>query len=252
MPKSIPAALALLFFASIFYLYHYERSIPIDKNTIIVGTNAEYPLYYFIKSDEIIGFDIDVAREVVKRINKKMILQDMPFDALIPAIQLGKVHMIAAGMTPTKQRAKRVHFTKPHLKGDPLIIVTLKNAKKVATVDDLKGEDVVVNEGYTADFYMTKYENSIDVKRLATPAEAFLALRSKRAAAFVTARSSVQPFFEQYGEQEYRIVQIKDTSDEYALAISKKHSDLLPQIQKVLDEMQQDGTLDTLRKKWKL
>ena len=253
MTKSISATLALLFFVSIFYLYRYERSVPIDENTIIVGTNAEYPPYTFIKNDEIVGFDIDVAREAVKRMNKKMVLQDMPFDALIPAIQLGKVHMLAAGMTPTAQKAKRVHFTKPHLKDDPLIIVTLKETTKINNVDDLKGKNVIVNEGYTADFYMTPYEKKgVDIKRLSAPAEAFLALKSKRAAAFVTARSSVQLFFEQYGKQDYRTVLIEGASESYALAISKKHPDLLPQIQKVLDEMEQDGTLDTLRKKWKL
>ena len=62
-----------------------------DPTKIIVGTNAEYPPFSFVKNDTIVGFDIDIAQEVCKRLNKKMVLIDMPFDALLPKIQLGQV-----------------------------------------------------------------------------------------------------------------------------------------------------------------
>ena len=52
------------------------------------------------------GFDIDVAKEVAKRLQKKLVLCDMPFDALIPALKLHKIDCIAAGLTPTVERLK--------------------------------------------------------------------------------------------------------------------------------------------------
>ena len=52
----------------------------------------------------------------------------MPFEALIPEIQLGNIHVIAAGITPTKERAQRTLFTRPHLAaGNPLIIISLSS-----------------------------------------------------------------------------------------------------------------------------
>ena len=83
-------------------------------DTIIVGTNTECAPFSFKEDDTIVGFDIDVITEVIKRLNKKIVLKDMPFDALIPEIQIGNIHVIAAGMTPTPERAQRTLFTQPH------------------------------------------------------------------------------------------------------------------------------------------
>ena len=71
-----------------------------NTNTVIVGTNSEFPPFSFREGDDIIGFDIDVIQEVLKRLNKEIIYKDMPFDALIPEIQVGNIHIIAAGHDP--------------------------------------------------------------------------------------------------------------------------------------------------------
>ena len=60
------------------------------------------------------------------RLKKEIIFKDMPFDALIPEIQIGNIHVIASGMTPTEERALRTLFTRPHLTGNPLVIISSK------------------------------------------------------------------------------------------------------------------------------
>ncbi len=241
--------IALIISIIAFWYTTRKKSVPIESNTIIVGTNAEYPPFTFMDNNTIVGFDIDIAREVCRRLGKTMELKDMSFDALIPKIQLGQLHMIAAGMTATPERAQQVLFTKPYLTGDPLLIIALAKNSSVKSVNDLHGKEVVVNEGYTADFYMSSLEGPI-IKRLPGPADAFLALQSERAYAFVAAQSTVQPFLEQYGKEQFQIVPIEGSSDNYSLVISKYHSNLLLHVQRVLDEMTEDGTLENLKKKW--
>jgi len=215
---------------------------------LVVGTNAEFPPYCFIQNGEIVGFDIDVAKEVCHRLDKEISLKDMPFDALIPELALGTVDFVAAGMSPTVERAKRVLFTQPYVIGDPLVIVTMA---KPLTLEELVGKTVVVNEGYTSDLFLSKKEG-MHLVRLANPADAFLALDSGRADAFVTAKSSFESFLRQNPNSQYVISKIDDTDQECALAVSKLHPDLLVHIQKALDAMETDGTIEKFKKTWML
>ena len=240
--------------ASFIYLWHSTKrdSTTTQKNKIIlVGTNAEYPPYTFIKNNEIVGFDIDIAKKVFKKIKRKYEIKDMAWTALIPAIQLNQIQVIAAGITATPRREKHALFTKPYIEGDPLLIVNLAQNPTIKSIDELKGKRVLVDEGYTADTYMSKIKGVI-LQRTTSPVQGFLALKSKRADAYVIAKSPAQPFFDKYGTQAFNTTEIEDASENYSLAISKKHPELLKKIQKALTEMEKDGTINTLKIKWKL
>lgn len=216
---------------------------------LIVGTESNFPPFAFKEKSELVGFDIDVVKEVARRLQKTIEFKDMGFEALIPQAQLGSMHVIAAGMTPTPERAKVVSFTKPYVNGDPLFIVTLigNDAKDL---EDLKrGKRVVVNQGYTADFFMSKIEGP-ELLRLDTPAEAFLALKQGRADAFVTARNTLAPFFKKHDAEGFEYKIIPGTDESTALIVSKNYPELLDAMQKQLDAMDQDGTLQALKKKW--
>lgn len=236
---------------AVWYKAHHPTPMQaIDPNSLIVGTNAEYAPFSFMKDGIISGFDIDLIHEVAARLGKTIQMHDMPFDALIPALQTGTIQIIAAGITPTPERAERVIFTKPYLTGDQLAIVT-PASKPLETLEQLKDKTVTVNEGFTADYFMSKVEGP-QLIRFATPLESFMALESGRADAFVAAHNTVTPFIEHYGAQKFSVAPIPETNDEYALAISKRYPELLEPIQEALDAIAADGTLQKLKEKWKL
>lgn len=223
---------------------------PFNDDTLTVGTNAEYPPYTFIQDDMIVGFDIDVIKHIAHKLNKKIDLQDMPFDALLPAAQLGTIEVIAAGISPTPERAKKLLFTEPYLTGDPLLIISKKN-NPLTSLESLTDKNVVVNEGFHADHYISDLKGPI-ITRLATVTEAFMALTSDRSDAFVSAKSAVEPYFKQQGSQQFEITELDNVSDAYALAISPKNKNLLPKIQEILITMKEDGTLKHLKEKWNI
>lgn len=220
-----------------------------DESLLIVGTAAEFPPFEFIKNDEVVGFDIDLVHAIAERLEKKVILKDMPFTTLIPQIQYGSLHMIAAGLTPTAERAREMLFTRPYLETDPLVVVTLAKNPKISSLDDLKGKSVIVNEGFSAERFMSNLEG-IDLKRLPTVADAFLSLQSGRADAFVVAANSIKPFFKQYPQADFSLFTIPNTNEKTALAISKKYPELLEKIDKILDELHREGFIEQLKKKW--
>jgi len=238
----------------LFTWFMTQRRTSISKkrieDTIIVGTNAEFAPFTFVKNDIVVGFDIDVITEVAKRLGKKIEIKDMPFDILIPEIQRGSIHVIAAGLTPTPKKEKVVRFSTCYFSDDPLTIISLKS-NPLRTIEELTDKDVIVNDGYTADFYMSEIKGP-NLKRLPTPATAFQALQSGRADAFVTALSTTSPYFRQYGSNQFEITPIKDTEERYAIAVAPSYADLVPLINNVLDAMMKDGTIDQLKKRWEL
>ena len=124
---------SLIFIVSVFFMYKYKklRSTISPSKTFIVGTNAEYPPFCSVENGNIVGFDIDIAKDIAKRLGKEIIIKDMAFEALIPELQIGKIHFAAAGLTPTPEKAKKVLFTEPYLKGDPLLIICPKEKKGI-------------------------------------------------------------------------------------------------------------------------
>ncbi len=222
----------------------------IKSDTLVVGTNAEFPPFTTIENGKIVGFDIDVATEVSSRLGKKITFKDMPFEALIPDVVFGHVDFVAAGMSYTEERAKRVLFTKPYLAGDPFVIVTAEEPSSALSLEDLVGKTVAVNEGFTADILLSS-KPGIDLVRLPATADAFMALKSKRVFAFVTAKSTYDTFLKMQPNPFYSSP-IENTSETCVLAVPKSKPELHVAIQNALDAMQQDGTLDALKAKWGL
>lgn len=241
--------LALIAFSFLFWYHRTTQYRPLIK-TLIVGTSTDFPPFSFRdKENTIVGFDIDVAREVAKRLNLDINLQDKPFGSLVPQIELGHIHMIAAGMTPTAERAERVTFTKPYLSGNPLLVVTKSTTPPLTGLDDLKDKDVIVNTGYTADNYMSNFPD-ITIIRLAKVADALSALEQGKGFAFVTASFSLKPYIKE-GADRFNYLRLQETDEQSALAISKKlPQEFAARVQQALDAMEADGTLDALKNKW--
>ena len=234
------------------FFYNKKRHHVHDDSYLTVGTSAEFPPFEYIEHDTLTGFDIDLVNELAKRMGKKLIIKDMPFSTLITQLNFGSLHMIAAGLTPTSERAQQVLFSQNYTAGEPLVIVTRAIHAPLKTLADLANQDVIVNDGFSAEAYLSSQYPNIALKRLPTVADAFLALNSGRADAFVTAVTTVKPFFDQYGSENFITTAIPGTSEPAAFAISKKYPELVERINATLQEMQEDGSLETLKRKWHL
>jgi len=226
-----------------------------DDSVLIVGTSPDYPPYEFVDmaTGQIIGFDIDVVTEVAARLNKKIVIKEMSFASLIFGLLSGDIDLIAAGMSPTPRRAKFVSFSEKYLDSDLYVIVTLKDHFQPKSLQELKNKDVVVNTGYTAEAYLDQQDIGIRLTRLRTPAEALIALQSGSVDAFVCALSTAQAMITRIGiADNFYLLELPNTGDDCAFALSKQAEALTKKINKALASMHADGTLDCLKEKWKL
>ena len=222
-----------------------------SSKVLRVGTSSDYPPFSFIEKGQCVGFDIDLVQEVAKRLKYSVEIIDMPFKTLLPAIQLGTIDVIAAGLSETEERAKQVLFLPPHLVGRPFVILT-KDTPITHGVSDLHGKEVVVNDGFTAAQYMQAFPD-VHLQYLKTPSDALAALDANRAFAFVTSKNSLIAFFENHPmASKYHVFDIEGTGESASLAVAKNKAALFEEMKKVVLEMKQDGTIDTLQKKWGL
>jgi len=95
-----------------------------QRGKLIIGTEPTFPPFEFVdEKNQVVGFDIDIANELAKRLGVKVEVVSLPFDSLIPALQQGKIDMVIAGMTITEDRAKVVDFSKPYFEANQAIVV---------------------------------------------------------------------------------------------------------------------------------
>ena len=213
---------------------------------IVMVTNAEFPPYEYHENDTIVGIDADIARAVAEQMGMELEIQDMAFDSLIPAIQSGKADFAAAGMTVNEDRLKNVDFTDTYAQAAQVIIVTKDSP--IASPDDLTGKKIGVQQGTTGDIYATDEdgENGVEaeeVLRYSNAMGAAMALMSDKIDVVIVDELPAKSIVAE--NDSLKMIDEKLTTEQYAIAV-KKDSDLTAEINKVLDKLIADGTIDEL------
>ena len=104
-------------------LFGCKKSETAAADTLIVGTNAEFPPFEYIEQGQIVGFDVDLMNEISKLTGKKVEFKNMAFDSLLIAMQTGKINCIISGMTATDERRQHVNFSTPYFVSKQAVIV---------------------------------------------------------------------------------------------------------------------------------
>ena len=125
----------------------FQQDVAADAEVLTMGTNAAFPPYEFYENETIVGIDAVIAGLIADQLGMKLDIQDMDFDAIIPAVVSGKIDMGMAGMTVTDERLQSVSFSESYATGVQVVIVP--EGSPIETVDQLfslidEGEDVQI------------------------------------------------------------------------------------------------------------
>lgn len=97
---------------------------PAGEMELVMGTNAEFAPFEFIDDNgTIVGYDIEIAKEIARKLGYKLVIENMNFDSLIAALNSGKVDMVVAGMTANDERRQQVDFSDNYYDAAQVIIV---------------------------------------------------------------------------------------------------------------------------------
>lgn len=217
---------------------------------LVVGTSADYAPYEFHKvingKDEIVGFDIMIANEIAKDLGVKLEVKDITFNGLLEALKGDKVDMVIAGMNPTAERAKEVDFTKVYYRADQSVLVRTEDKDKYKNFDDLKGKKVGVQLGSLQEDLAKKQILGSEIKSLGKITDLALELKNKKIDALVMETTVATSYADKNKDLSVSGLKFKteDQGAGSAIAIQKNSPEFLEAVNKSLDKLIQNKTVD--------
>lgn len=152
MKKCILALFVLVLFSSAAF------AVAAAPKVLKVGTESTYPPYEFRdEKNNLKGFDIDLMEAIAEKIGMTIEWVDMPFDSLIPSLLAKKIDIVAAGMSATEERAKKVSFSMNYEVSMSAFLVAAVN-DTMKTPADMKGKTVAVQLGTVQETYSQSLE----------------------------------------------------------------------------------------------
>ena len=221
-------------------------------NTLVMATNAAFPPYEYYEGEEIVGIDAEIAAKIAEKLGMDFKIEDMEFDAIIPAVTSGKVSMGMAGMTVTDERLQSVDFSDSYAKGVQVVIV--KEGSDITTVDDLFAEGasnvIGVQTGTTGDLYATwDIEDASlgTIERFNKGADAVLALTQDKVDCVIIDNEPAKEFVA--ANEGLTILETAYAEEDYAICFAKD-SELTAQVNGALQELIADGTVQAIIDKY--
>lgn len=253
MKKIIALVMALVLTVGIFTLAGCGAKKE-EKTTLIMATNASFPPYEFKDGDNFAGIDVEIAGLIAEKLGLELVINDVDFGSIIGGVQTGKFDMGMAGMTVTDERKKSVDFTDSYATGIQSVIV--KEGSAIKTVDDLKGDGsmkIGVQQDTTGDIYASDtVENGgygeANVIRYKTGNDAVQGLVAGKVNAVIIDNEPAKSYVS--NNKGLVILDTAYAKEDYAICISKDNPELLEKVNKALNELKADGSVQKIIDKY--
>ena len=219
---------------------------------IIVGLDDHFPPMGFRdEKNELVGFDIDLAKEVAKRLNREVTFKPIDWNAKEAELLGKRVDVLWNGLTITEARKEKILFTAPYLENHQIIIVLDKSP--IQKKADLAQKIVGVQDGSSAVEAIQKDNNAEktfkDLKKFGDNVTALLDLSAGRLEALVV-DEVVGRFYISKKPGEYRVLEENFGTEDYGVGTRKDDTELMSKIQEAFDAMKKDGEAAKISEKW--
>lgn len=218
-----------------------------EAKKIVIGTNAEFaPFEYYDEDGSITGFDAQLMELLMTLIGCDFEIISIDFDALLPALESGKIDLAIAAMTITDERKASALFSNPYFNASQKIIVPVDSA--IAAPEDLAGKKIGVQLGTTGDLYATEDIEGADVVRYNKALDAVIDLAAGRLDAVVTDAEPSKVYAAPY--ENLKILDVNISEEMYGIAAAFGNEKLINDVNMALDALIAAGYYDTLYNYW--
>ncbi|MBP6019150.1 MAG: transporter substrate-binding domain-containing protein [Burkholderiaceae bacterium] len=219
------------------------------KNFKVAADVGLVPFFMQSASGQMEGFSFDFAQSLAKRMGYDDIdVIDTPFSAIFAGLFSGRYETVAGPVNITQERAQQMLYTEPYMAGG-LSFLT-KKGSVVATLDDLKGKTIAVNNGSFSDKWLqdNQAKYGYEIQRFNKNNDAVQAVAIGRA----FANLSETPLARWIAKQTPTLVTAYDhkTGSNYGLVFRKEDTELRNKVERQIECMKTDGSLAKLHVKW--
>lgn len=215
---------------------------------LIIGMSADFPPYEFhIKNekgeDEIVGFDVDIAKEIAKDLGAELEIKDMIFDSLLNELESGRVDLVISGLSPTPERAKQVDLSQIYYKAEQSVVSLTENKDKYATMESLEGTKIGVQKSSIQEG-IAKTVPGAKLTSLNKISDIVMQLKSGRVDVAILEGPVAGSFVKNV--EGISITDAKPVTDDegYVIGVKKGNKEMLDQVNATLDRLIKDGSID--------
>ena len=208
-----------------------------ERPELKLVTEAGFAPFEYYENDKIVGVDIDIAKEIAKELDYKLVVKDVAFDSIISEVKTGKSDIGAAGISYTKERAKEVDFSRDYIKSKQIVVV--KKDSDIEKLEDIKGS-IAVQLGTVADLHLT--ENYPNVKLVRE--KKFMAAIEDLKGNKVDAVAMDEIPAKQLMTSDMKILEKPLVVDSFGIVVKKGNKKLLDATNKVIDRLNEAGKID--------
>lgn len=220
----------------------------LDSGKFILGLDATFkPMGFTDENDQIVGFDIDVAQEVCKRLGVELVKQPIDWDTKEADLDAGKIDCIWNGMSINASRQEVMNLSEAYMENAMVFVVA--NGSAIASQADLDGKTVAVQSGSTAQDILRESGLNVAETALATNVECLQQLELNLVDT-VFMDSVVANYEIKESGKDYVILPDGLEEEEYAIGFRKNDCALRDKVQSILSEMKADGTLGEISTNW--
>ena len=224
----------------------------VQSNQLVVGMEVEFwPFEFADEQGKPTGFDVEIAQTMADELGVELVIKDMEWGGLIPALQSGKVDMVISGMTGTLERAKSITFSDPYFTTGLCALVSKKSSPEVTDVMQLnaKGKVLALKTGTTADLIATKRFTEAEIRRFKDETACVREVVEGRADGFFYDQISIAKHQKQNPESTKALLK-PFTYEPYSIAMRKGDFDFWNWINRYLETIRADGRYDALFTKY--
>ena len=220
-----------------------------ENEKLIVGTEAGFAPYEYMKGNEVVGIDVDISKAIADELGMELEIKNMDFDGALAAASSGKVDFVAAAVSVTEERKEQVDFSHEYVDSTEVIVVNKDAAKVESTGEEidpavLDGKIVAVQQGNIADIFVTNEDNckAQEVKRYTKFAQAAEDLKNDKVDCIVMDKFPAEELVKE--NDSLVILDGVLFEDKYAIGVKKGNTELLEKINKVIDQLIEDGKIE--------
>lgn len=211
-----------------------------NENQLVMVTEAGFAPYEYYNNGEIVGVDVDIAKEIAKELGKKLVVKDIAFDSIINEIRTGKADIGAAGISYSDERAEKVDFSINYSVSRQVVIV--KDDGSINDINNIGNKKIAVQLGSVADTYVTENYKNADIIRQKKYLAAIEDLKVGKVDLVVMDELPAKEIVEK--NSGIKILDGELASDSYGMIVKKGNTELLDAVNKVLNRLSSDGSID--------
>ena len=225
------------------------------SDKIVIGLDDEYkPMGFKDEKNEIVGFDVDLAKEAAKRLGSEVEFKAIDWNSKEAELKSGRIDIIWNGLDITPEREENMLFSKPYMDNRQIVFVKKDNVQGIMTETDLVGKRVGTQSGSTAEAYIDKTpalkDGFTEFKTYGDYVSAFMDLENGRIDALICdeiiGRYNIKDRANDFQALDVQVGPVT----QFGIAFRKDDTELRDKVQKVFDEMVKDGSAAKISEKW--